>query len=166
MTEFMNDELIPPIEEPFYYDGKYLYENQWYHEKFPLSWASCHIKATGPNECSSCVEFGYIYDVFIGYCVTCATNIYKGHRGRGFVGNGQEYNNVSLSYPSAFDTYLKCVDINAITPVTDDSIPIQKNIYVDNLNENDSSSEPYEDCEYDTFSSIINPDYEGGYNDC
>ena len=151
-----------PEEEPFYYDGKYLYNGQWYYEKFPLEWARSHIEGTGPNDCSNCADFGSVHCVFIGYCANCAVYHYDGSRGRGFMGDGQEcsYNSV-LDFPSIFDTYLEGVNLNDITPIPGSE---QNNIY---YNEDDYlNADPYPEIENNEMDvSIMNPHFEGGYND-
>ena len=149
-------------EEPFYYDGKYLYNGQWHHEKFPLEWAKSHIEETGPNECLNCSDYGSIHCVFIGYCANCAVYIYEGSRGRGFMGDGKEYTSeFALGVPSAFDTYLEGININDITPIPGSE---QNNIQYD---EDDYlNADPYPDNENNDMDvSIMNPHFEGGYND-
>jgi len=139
-------------EEPFYYQGKYLYANQWYHENFPLEWAQSHEDHTGPEHCLNCSYFGSIHGIFIGYCANCAIHVYEGARGRGFVGDGQED---SGDFPSAFDTYLEGVDLNDIMSITG-SEPDE------DLDDHDDA---YSDMDMDMDISIMNPHFEGGYND-
>ena len=111
----------PPKEPPFYFKDKYLYDNVWYHEKFPLSWADYHVKGTGPLECKSCIDYGFVNQTFIGYCVKCADEIYEGQCGRGFVAPGVECDDdICLMYDSAFDIYLKGVNVKKIQPLHDD----------------------------------------------
>jgi hypothetical protein len=163
MTELVQDE------EPFYYDGKYLYNGQWYHEKFPLEWARSHIEGTGPNDCPNCADFGSVHCVFIGYCANCAVYHYDGSRGRGFMGDGQEcsYNSV-LDFPSIFDTYLQGINLNDITPIP--GLEQNNFIIINNIiqyNEDDYlNADPYpDDLNNDMDVSIMNPHFEGGYND-
>jgi hypothetical protein len=120
MTCFVdtNQEYIIPLEEPLYFNDKYLYDNRWYHENFPVEWAVDHLEDTGPNECLNCEDYGCINGIFIGYCVNCATHVYNGSRGRGFIDYGIEYNGDEvLNKPSVFDTYLKDVNVFDIEPI-------------------------------------------------
>lgn len=84
-----------------------------YFGRFPFEWATNHESGTGPGECESCVTNGIYHDVFLGYCVGCAIEKYKGLRGRGFISPGTE-NHYDTIMPSAFDTYLKDVDLDLI----------------------------------------------------
>ena len=85
----------------------YNVDDVWYHTAFPRKWAETHLPGTGPCDCPNCANWGSLGDLFIGYCMHCASMAYNGKRGRGFIGAGKESNNdVSSSYPSAYDTYL------------------------------------------------------------
>ena len=144
------------FEKPYYMEDRYLYDYQWYHIKFPLQWAMSHSEGTGPSQCGNCVECGYFRGVFIGYCASCANFDYHGTRGRGFVKAGVEVDKdiadkfdipiYDGEYVSAFDTYLKDVDIEEI-PLDDPS---------------DNSSDDSSD---DITNSIMDCHFEGGYND-
>lgn len=146
----------PPQEDPLYYDDKYLYDNFWYYKTFPLEWAKSHLDETGPNDCSNCAEFGCVSGVFIGYCANCAIYVYEGERGRGFMGDGEEFTgSLALDYPSAFDTYLEGINIDGITPIPES----QDQSYI--TDENQLNYNSYADDDV----SILNPQFEGGYND-
>ena len=99
-----------------YRNGKicyYSYNEELYAGCFPKEWAQSHLPGTGPNECLNCAYFGSWNGVFLGYCANCATYLYEGRRGRGFIHMGKEYDDeIVLEYPSSFDTYLKdvCMD--------------------------------------------------------
>lgn len=141
-----------PMEEPFYFQNKYLYSNQWYFENFPLEWAVCQKDGTGPGQCENCDKCGAIDGVFIGYCFDCAQTVYNGERGRGFIDVGLEADDPK--HPSVFDTYLHGVNIYEIHS-------IEKDI---------CSAEPEFDFElvYDyepVDDSIFCCHFEGGYND-
>jgi hypothetical protein len=84
-----------------------------YFGRFPFEWAKCHEPGTGPNECEECFNNGMYHSVFIGYCVPCALNKYKGLRGKGFILPGLE-NHYDEEFSSVFDTYLKDVDLDLI----------------------------------------------------
>ena len=112
------DEDRYPFEEPFHYQGKYLYDYSWYHENFPEEWLNSHnIDETGPKYCTNCEEYGCINGIFIGYCVNCAQHVYKGSRGRGFINIGMEAEYNTVVGDSVFETYLKNVDIWEIAPI-------------------------------------------------
>jgi hypothetical protein len=160
-----------PEEEPFHYEDKYLYDYQWYHEKFPEAWALNHQEGTGPGQCNNCADYGSVNGVFIGYCANCALYCYEGSRGRGFMGDGVELSdNDALQYPSVFDTYLENVNVNNILPIpgyvaennNPDRVPSIDYDEDDYLN-----ADPYPDNENNDGdpSSIMNPQFEGGYND-
>ena len=97
--------------------------NQWngiYHPKFPEEWAENHEEGTGPEQCCNCAEYGTINNIFIGYCANCAHYIYNGTRGRGFIDNGIENNEIEvIKYESIFNTYLKNIDINSFITIDD-----------------------------------------------
>jgi hypothetical protein len=92
--------------------------NQWngiYHPKFPEEWAENHEELTGPEQCLNCAEYGTINNIFIGYCANCAHFIYNGIRGRGFIDNGIENDEIDvIDYESVFDTYLKDINIKSL----------------------------------------------------
>jgi hypothetical protein len=151
-----DDEDDYPDEVPYHYQDKYLYDYQWYHEKFPEEWAVNHTQGTGPGQCNNCANYGSINGIFIGYCANCADYIYNGGRCRGFIDNGIEYNEERVSmYQSAFDTYLKDVDIFAIQAVDGETKEVL----------NDIDDYEYADCEDNTEISVMNCHFEGGYND-
>jgi len=157
-----DDEDDYPEEEPFHYEDKYLYDYQWYHEKFPEAWAKCHNDGTGPGQCGNCADYGSVNGVFIGYCANCAVHDYNGTRGRGFIDNGVELSdNDVLEIPSVFETYLEGVNVNNILPIP--GLTEQNN----NLARVPSFESDYEDPEdeYDDPTSILNAHFEGGYND-
>lgn len=83
-----------------------------YFGRFPVEWAIDHIPGTGPNECETCLNAGMYNEVFLGYCVKCATFNYKGRRGQGFVSPGVE--NDKFSPDGEFEDYLKDVDLDLI----------------------------------------------------
>jgi len=176
-------EQDPPREDPFYHDGKYLYQGVWYHQQFPVSWAMYHHFDTGPHDCQNCACYGSVEGVFVGYCANCALHFYEGGRGRGFMGDGVELDtDIARSYPSAFDTYLVGVDVTAIIPV--DAIDAEE---PENVEWADMEAEEPENVEavseFENFYNMnivndeneddqiidnsinINPHYEGGYND-
>jgi hypothetical protein len=163
-----DEEDICPTEEPFHYGNVYLYDYQWYHEKFPKEWAMSHLPETGPRQCNNCAEYGSVNGVFIGYCANCAVYCYEGSRCRGFMGDGVELDNEHLS---AFDTYLEGVDITSIQPIeyeindsNENNVFNQKNII--EYNENDYfNADPYEDVEPGRDLSVMDSHFEGGYND-
>ena len=94
----------------------YIFENDnvIYFGRFPLEWALNHEPGSGPNECERCFKNGMHNHVFIGYCVDCAVEKYKGLCGRGFISPGMERHDDDENNPSAFDTYLKGVDLDLI----------------------------------------------------
>jgi hypothetical protein len=152
-----DDEYDYPFEEPHHYQDKYLYDYRWYHEKFPLDWAVNYKDGTGPGQCNNCADYGSINGIFIGYCANCAEYDYGGDRGRGFIDVGVEFAEPQvLCFQSAFDTYLKDVDIWAIQAIDDE------------IKEDFNDVEyPEEDdiCEDNTGTGIMNCHFEGGYND-
>jgi len=168
-----DEEDIYPNEEPFHYGDRYLYDYQWYHEKFPEDWAVYHLPGTGPGQCGNCDYYGSINGVFIGYCANCALYDYMGSRGRGFIGDGEESTN---DYPSAFDTYLEGVDITTIQLIEYEVNNIIENENIEHIisnqnniieyNENDYlNADPYEDTETAGDLSVMDCHFEGGYND-
>jgi hypothetical protein len=158
------DDQPYPYDEPFHYGERYLYDYQWYHEKFPEEWAVCHKEGTGPGQCTNCADYGSINGVFIGYCANCAMYDYEGTRGRGFIDVGVENSDsLVLEYSSAFDTYLKDVDIHAIEPI-EPIEPIESEIKEpgDTIDDNDMDDDYPED---DMDVGVMNCHFEGGYND-
>jgi len=151
-----------PGDEPFHYGERYLYDYQWYHERFPEEWAVCHEEGTGPGQCNNCANFGSVNGIFIGYCANCAAYIYEGSRGRGFIDVGVENNDDSvLEFPSAYDTYLKDVDVLAILPIDNE---IQTSTQdMNNIDDKDIYGDYPEDDSMDV--GVMNCHFEGGYND-
>jgi hypothetical protein len=67
--------------------GKYYMVNgEKYDEHFPYEWATNHLShqtlhhGSGPLNCINCKKYGSILTVFVGYCMDCHNNIYKGSR--------------------------------------------------------------------------------------
>lgn len=163
-------EQDPPREEPFYHEGKYLYQGVWYHEQFPVSWAMYHHFDTGPRDCLNCACYGSVEGVFVGYCANCALHVYTGGRGRGFMGDGVELDtDRARAYPSAFDTYLVDVDVTAIVPVdameTEEPENVEAVSEFENIYNMNIVNDENEDDQIIDNSININPHYEGGYND-
>ena len=138
------------IEEPYYHDDIYLYQGAWYHRSFPVIWAMTHETGSGPSQCANCADFGCVNHVFIGYCANCANYYYDGERGRGFIDNGIEFDEYETAV-SAFDTYLKDVDISQIKPIYQ-----HVDIGCDSDSDDDDESFEYEsgDIDYENNISI------------
>ena len=69
------------------YQGKYYMVNgEKYDQHFPYEWATNHLShsslhiGSGPLNCENCKKYGSILTVFVGYCMDCHNNIYKGSR--------------------------------------------------------------------------------------
>jgi hypothetical protein len=157
-----------PYEDPFYYENKYLYAHKWYHENFPEEWAINNLEGTGPGYCLNCEDYGSINGVFIGYCVNCAIYEYEGTRGRGFTSVGVEcMDNDVMCYPSAFDTYLKGVDINNIVSIdATNHMDVECMQHVYNVNDYLDADQYGDNIPVDLSDiSILNNHFEGGYND-
>ena len=116
MAQFNPKEIIfgGDKEQYYYYDG------ELYTRTFPIEWAKNHLPDTGPKECGNCALLGCWNGVFIGYCLNCSFYEYNGERGRGFI-EGKEYDGkvfddeeLIKSYASAFDTYLKDINLDDI----------------------------------------------------
>jgi hypothetical protein len=160
--EISDDEEDYPLEEPFHFENKYLYDYYWYHENFPVEWAMCPKDGTGPSQCENCLDYGCINGVFIGYCMNCAIYDYEGSRGRGFKDVGIEDDDTKVMvYQSVFDTYLKDVDIHKIVGV-DNQIDNPEQIDQSELSEQDIYGEDFNDI---GEHSGLECHYEGGYND-
>ena len=150
----------PPAQIDAHFQEKYLYDYCWYHENFPQDWAFCHKDGTGPGQCSNCSDVGCVNGVFIGYCANCAIYDYNGLRGRGFIDVGIECSDEdALQYTSAFDTYLKDVDINSIIGI--DMVFADGEINQDEITNEDIYGFNREQSD----SSILDCHFEGGYND-
>ena len=110
--------IIPNEEKIKLYGIKknfYLYDGQLYTSTFPYEWAKNHIQGSGPKECKECTEFGHWNGVFVAYCRSCATNVYKGERGGGLVYYAGEGECADVNDPkSAGNTYLKNIHLKYI----------------------------------------------------
>ena len=91
----------------------YTYNNVLYALPFPEEWAKDFKPETGPANCSDCGTFGVWNAAFLGYCVKCAEK-YNGERGNGFIFYGTEKKINKENKNSAFNTYLKDVDLDEI----------------------------------------------------
>lgn len=162
MSNFIDGaENMDLAEDAFYYGDKYLLDGVWYHHRFPMAWAIDHWETTGPVDCNNCAVFGYVNDIFIGYCANCADYVYEGERGRGFMGEGVELSEESvMGFPSAFDTYLQGVDIAAIESIDD---AIMDGTYDHDVT-NEDTDDSYSNENY-INNNIITCSFEGGYND-
>jgi hypothetical protein len=162
----MIESNILPEEEPFYYQGKYLLNEFWYHENFPLEWAKHHEEETGPSNCNNCAYFGSINGIFIGYCCNCADYVYNFERGRGFIDIGvEDIADDSMNHASAFDTYLKGVDIEAIEPVIDESNYNNEMDIGNEYDEYDNDNTIVDDYNENSYIGVMDCHFEGGYND-
>lgn len=134
----------PPKEEPFYIGEHYLYDGFWYYYKFPVAWAKDHRDHSGPKQCPNCAEYGTLHNgsVFIGYCVNCAQRVYENSRGPGFFDHCK-YEGVA--------GFLQDVDLANIPPLLCDVSPSE-------TDDGDTAGHHYEP-------SILEPHFEGGYND-
>ncbi len=73
-----------------------------YFKSFPDTWIEEEsLYNVGPRFCENCKYYGSLDNIFIGYCVNCANNIFDGERGSGMSGNEIMLN------PSEFD-FEKC----------------------------------------------------------
>jgi len=155
-------EMDPPEEMPFYYADRYLYDGVWYHINFPENWAKNHSYGTGPLDCANCAYFGSVNGVVIGYCINCADLDYQGDRGRGFIDIGVELDDQTVrEFDSAFDTYLKGVDVSTIRSI-EEIIPSEN--AMDVTTEEETDIDNYSEID-DNTNSILYCHFEGGYND-
>jgi hypothetical protein len=64
----------------------YMVNGEKYDQHFPYEWATNHLShpylhiGSGPLNCENCKKYGSILTVFVGYCMDCHKNIYKGSR--------------------------------------------------------------------------------------
>jgi len=98
----------------------YLIGGIHYHSRFPREWADDHLDGSGPENCANCEYFGSLNGVFIGYCGNCADYVYNGERGRGIMETGVEFDR---NGESMYDTYLSglTLDIGATRLVAIDA---------------------------------------------
>jgi hypothetical protein len=108
----------------------------------------------------NCADYGSINGIFIGYCANCAEYMYAGERGRGFINVGVEFAEPNvLSFQSAFETYLKNVDIWSIQAIDDKNEETKEDLNnVEYPEDNDIGEE-------NNHIGIMSPHFEGGYND-
>tara|TARA_B100001540_G_C15644861_1_gene568330 strand:+ start:440 stop:883 length:444 start_codon:yes stop_codon:yes gene_type:complete len=66
-------------------------DGQKYIVSFPNTWIKSENISAGPINCSNCELHGCVNDIFIGYCLNCATHIYKGERGNGYAWPNETY---------------------------------------------------------------------------
>ena len=81
-----------------------------YIKEFPDEWINDELDDTGPKNCIECVCYGSYKGIMIGYCVGCAER-HETQRGNGFEEIGREHPDHDEDSQSAWDTYLKDVDI-------------------------------------------------------
>jgi hypothetical protein len=87
----------------------FLYNHVFYDIHFPYQWLDDMMPGTGPNECAECQKHGFLNDVFVGFCESCAVYIYEYTRGHGFY-DGIEIISEKYKDTSAAETYLKYID--------------------------------------------------------
>jgi hypothetical protein len=141
----------PPKDEPFYIGEHYLYDGFWYYHKFPVEWAKDHHGDSGPKLCANCAEYGTLHhgSVFVGYCIHCAQGVYEKMRGPGFV----DYGRVEGGGTLESTCYLHGVDLDSISPLLWDVSPPPSDL--------DDGEEQQQQQQH----SILEPHFEGGYND-
>jgi len=77
--DFDKEQKNPVIDcRDYYMIGPYKYSNN-----FPKEWAQSSLPGSGPEQCWNCLEYGTKDNVFYGYCLNCAQDLYKGKRGKG-----------------------------------------------------------------------------------
>ena len=55
-----------------------------YFMSFPDTWIEEEsLYNVGPRFCENCKYYGSLDNIFIGYCVNCANNVFNGERGAG-----------------------------------------------------------------------------------
>ena len=62
-----------------------------YVDTFPKVWLENEDPACGPVNCTNCRTYGSINGIFVGYCLNCVCNNFKGTRGNGFYGENRQY---------------------------------------------------------------------------
>lgn len=114
------------------YDGYKLFAGFKYPLDFPDSWIMNELPDTG-RECSNCVgrenkRCGYAMwrGIVIGYCGNCSQD-YHGERGKGFYSNGVEI--VGRHGISAFDTYLKGIDLDTFGDIQENPLDTMETHY-------------------------------------
>jgi len=97
-------------------EGYKSYKGFKYHLNFPNEWILNEEADTG-RQCANCVGSDGYSDgyacwrgIILGYCANCSW-IYNGNRGRGFQGRAVEFIRKDNIGDSAFDTYLKNIDL-------------------------------------------------------
>ena len=153
--------VVSMSSEVLYNGNTYLYQGIWYYIGFPVEWATSHLPETGPDQCDNCAHFGMYNGNFIGYCSNCAHYIYNGTRGRGFIDIGVESNVEDVC--SAFDTYLKDLDINTGALIKKSDGDSYSDGDGDSNGDGDSDGDSSLDFHEDFQVNYC--DYEGGYND-
>jgi len=107
------------------FEGYKTYKGFKYHLNFPNEWILFEAEGTG-RQCGNCVDMhaGYGYatwrGIILGYCANCALT-YEGERGVGFHSCGIEirYPDTPACAVTAFDTYLKNVDLETVGDIED-----------------------------------------------
>ena len=153
-----------------------MYDEELYTFGFPMEWAMNHSPGSGPKECGNCAWYGSWNGVFIGYCANCAEDAYNGERGRGFINFGEENDAEEVQhFPSAFDTYLKNVNMDEIgdkdfVDTARMKMIEEVNEFVDSLeDESDEETELEEEAEevgwcVDRCGYEYGSSYDGGYD--
>jgi hypothetical protein len=97
-------------------EGYKTYKGFKYHLNFPNEWILYEEEDTG-RQCANCIGTDGYNDgyacwrgIILGYCANCAW-FYNGIRGRGFQGRAVEVIKENNIGDSAFDTYLKNIDL-------------------------------------------------------
>jgi len=97
-------------------DAYYVYDREKYAPTFPLELAKNFKNGCGPKECKNCDYFARWNGVMIGLCANCAHYCYNFKYGPGFISLGCEFikNSELQNGITAFDTYLKDVDLDTV----------------------------------------------------
>ena len=101
------------------------YKGFKYHLNFPDEWLLYEKSDTG-RECSNCVGINGIEGfatwrgIILGYCANCSFT-YERERGIGFNGYGIEWHHSDTheNAVSAFDSYLKNIDLETVGDIVD-----------------------------------------------
>ena len=76
----------------------YQHNNQKYVRGFPTSLFPLRCRS-GPQKCHNCYYYGTIDDIFIGFCLNCATYVYDSEFGEGMHFD-PSYENSDINFPN------------------------------------------------------------------
>ena len=150
LTLHLNNELKVDIFKGSFGDY-YEMDGIYYDIHFPIEWAKEHRKlhlydsSPGPINCADCYDLGHYNGVFIGYCMSCARDVFDYSRGYGMKRCGREDDNMEeinkkdIAYPLSSMWY-KYMNNTLLNQIGDDYLKMEHEAFSESKDDTSSKT--------------------------